>query len=99
MKKPKTPITTQLKPVINFVSKYKKFLFVLAILGTVLFLVIRINQLTTKEPTEAQISDKLQTVTRPKLDQSVLNRIQQLQDQNVEVKSLFDNARSNPFNE
>lgn len=69
------------------------------VLGLIGFLVFRINQLATAEPSEALIEEKLQTVARPKLDQTVINRIQQLQDQNVEVRSLFDQARNNPFNE
>ena len=63
------------------------------------FLVFQINRLATAEPTDTMIEEKLQTVARPKLDQAVIERIQQLQDQNVEVRSLFDQARNNPFNE
>ena len=99
MKKPKTTLKQQIKPVIRFLSTYKKFLFVLVVLSIILFLVFRIKQLSMAEPTQAAIDDKLQTVARPKFDQAVLDRIQQLQDQNVEVKSLFDQARNNPFSE
>jgi predicted negative regulator of RcsB-dependent stress response len=99
MKKPKTSLKQQIKPVIQFLNTYKKFLFVLIVLGIIVFLVFRIKQLSMAEPTQAAIDEKLQTVTRPKFDQAVLNRIQQLQDQNVDVQSLFDQARNNPFSE
>ncbi|MCA9330473.1 hypothetical protein KC957_00340 [Candidatus Saccharibacteria bacterium] len=98
-KKQKPSISEQLKPAVQFVTKYKKFLFGLVVLLILTFLVFRINQLSSAEPSEAAIDEKLQTVTRPKIDQSILDRIQQLQDQNVEVKALFDQARNNPFNE
>lgn len=98
-KKEQQSIAQQLKPVTRFVTTYKKFLFGLFVLLILTFLVFRINQLATTEPSDAAIDEKLQTVTRPKIDQTVLDRIQQLQDQNVEVKSLFDQARNNPFNE
>jgi len=63
------------------------------------FFVFHINQLSSREPTDAQISSELKTVPRPKVDQQTLLRIQQLQDQNVQVKALFDQARQNPFSE
>lgn len=99
MKKPKKPIREQLAPIQVFVVAYKKFMFVLLILFAVIFLVFRINAFSSTEPSQSQIDEKLQTVSRPKLDQAVLNRIQQLQDQNVQVQSLFDQSRNNPFNE
>lgn len=99
MTKQKTSIREQIKPVVRFVNAYKKFMFVLLVLFAVIFLVFRINQYSSAEPSQAQIDEKLQTATRPKLDQAVLDRIQQLQDQNVQVQSLFDQTRNNPFSE
>jgi hypothetical protein len=99
MKKSKPTISQQVQPAVRFVKKYKKFLFSMIVLVLIGFLVFRINQLASAEPSEATIDEKLQTVTRPKLDQGVIDRIQQLQDQNVEVQSLFDEARNNPFDE
>jgi len=39
------------------------------------------------------------TVTMPKIDEDAIAKIQQLKDQNIEVQSLFENARNNPFSE
>ncbi len=97
--KPKKSIKEQLVPLGRFLNAYKKFMFVLGILVVIIFLVFRINQFSSAEPTQAQLDEKLQNNTSLKLDQTVLNRIQQLQDQNVEVQSLFDKSRNNPFNE
>lgn len=63
------------------------------------FLILRTNQLISKEPTSGQVDAQLQTVKRPQLDQSAVNKILQLQDQNVQVQSLFQHARDNPFSE
>lgn len=99
MKKSTPSLREQLQPVSRLFSKYKKFLFVVTVLSILIFLVFRINQLANTEPSESMIDEKLQTVTRPRLDESAIQHIQQLQDQNVEVKSLFDEARNNPFSE
>lgn len=99
MKKPKQSIKQQLAPLGAVVFRYKKFIFAIGVLLAISFLVFRINQFTSVEPSQQQIDDRLQTVARPKLDPALLDRIQQLKDQNVEVQSLFDQSRDNPFNE
>lgn len=63
------------------------------------FLVLRINQYSNQEPSEDAINEKLEKVNRPKINDELIDKISQLQDQNVEVKSLFEAARNNPFSE
>lgn len=75
------------------------FLYVLIVLVAYTFLVVRINILNRSEPTDEAVAEKLQSVQRPKLEPELLKKIQDLQDQNVEVQSLFKQARDNPFSE
>lgn len=93
----------------NFSPKLKKirhslrrngvFLYVLAMLCAYTFLVVRINLLNRSEPSDDAVTEKLQSVQRPKIQQDLLKKIQDLEDQNVEVQSLFKQARENPFSE
>ena len=87
-------------------NKFKKsvtrnsfFIYILIVLAAYTFLVIRINLLNRSEPTDEAVAEKLQSVQRPKLEPELLKKIQDLQDQNVEVQSLFKQARDNPFSE
>ncbi len=89
----------KLAPVIRFVKQYMVFLFILVFLFIFGFFVFRINQYSRIEPSETAVEEKLQTVQRPRIDQAVLDKVEQLQDQNIQVQSLFDQARNNPFNE
>lgn len=99
MKTQLADLQNKLKPLVGYIRTYAVFIFFLIFLGLFGFLVFRINQYARIEPSEDAIQDKLKAVQRPKVDQAVLDKIQQLQAQNVEVNSLFDKARSNPFNE
>lgn len=92
-------LTTRIQPLLRFFKRYAIFIFMIVLLGIFAFLVFRINHFSQVEPADDAVQEKLQTVQRPKVDQSVLDKIQQLQDQNIQVQSLFDKARSNPFNE
>ena len=92
-------VTTQLAPALAFIKKYALLIMFVLVLGTYSFLVLDINRLTSAEPSDDAIQEKLKTVQVPKLDSQTLKKIKDLQDQNVEVKSLFDQARQNPFSE
>jgi hypothetical protein len=96
----------QFKDLFAKMLPYAKIARKYLVLGTFLLfmtiyimLVVRINNLSSKEPTDTQVTSELKTVLRPKVDNDTLTRIQQLQDQNIEVKALFEHARQNPFAE
>lgn len=62
-------------------------------------LILQVNQLHSREPTAGQVSEQLKTIQRPSVDEATLAKIKQLQDQNIQVKALFDQARKDPFAE
>lgn len=79
------------------VRKYFVFIFIIAILGIYGFLVFQIGELSRAEPDEDKITEQLKTAVRPKIDEESIKKIRQLEDQNISVKSLFEQARENPF--
>jgi len=92
-------IPTKAKQLLLKVRKYVIFIFFIVAALMYSFLLFRINSLANHEPTDDQISERLQTVHRPKIDQSAINKIQQLQDNSTDVQALFQQARDNPFQE
>jgi hypothetical protein len=68
-------------------------------LGLYGFLLLRINTLTRQEPSDDAVTEKLQTVKRPRLDKSLADKLENLEGQDTEVKALFEQARQNPFAE
>jgi Tfp pilus assembly protein PilO len=92
-------ILAKLTPLTLFWRRYRVVICIVLVVLTYSMIVYQINVLTRAEPTEAQVTDKLKTVQRPKIDARALSKIQQLQDQNVDVKSLFKQTRENPFSE
>lgn len=79
--------------------RYMVLIFILIMAAAYGFLVFRIGTLAQSEPSESAVTEQLQTVKRPKIDQGAIDRIQTLEDSNIEVKALFDQARQNPFQE
>lgn len=99
MKKDLEKLLTQLRPLSVGFKRYRVTLFMLAFLGIYTFLVIHINALTNREPDPVELAARKQTTKRLTIDQDSIDRILELEEQNIEVKTLFEQARNNPFNE
>jgi hypothetical protein len=91
-------ITDKMMPYLLIARKYMQFIFFIFLAILVSFLMFQIRSFTQTEPSDDAVTEKLKTVQRPNIDANALSKIQQLQDQNVQVKSLFQ-TRSNPFSE
>lgn len=92
-------ITTKIAPLAQKFKKYAVFIFVMLFLSLYAFMLLRINTLTRQEPSDEAVTEKLQTVKRPRLDKNLAEKLENLQAQNIEVKALFEQARQNPFAE
>lgn len=78
-------------------AKHASFIAVIAVLLVYLFVVFRISQLAGAEPPADQ--DITAAAAIPKVDKNAIDQIQALEQSNAEVKSLFNSARNNPFQE
>lgn len=97
MKLDKKSITKAAKDFLRKYKKYASFAFILLILLTYTFLVYRISKFSLAEPTSVTIEQQLQSTGKLKIDQESINKILKLEEQNINVQSLFDGARDNPF--
>lgn len=92
-------LTAKIVPVFSFLKRYVVVIFFVILCTVYGFLTFRINSLIQAEPDPTAVSEKLQTVPRPRVDQAAIDKMRELEEENVEVKALFDEARSNPFSE
>lgn len=90
-------ISAGAKKSIRKLKVYASFLTVIAILLIYSFLVFRVSTLSQAEPDEATVAEKSNTIRRLKIDQNAVEKLEELEDQNIGVQSLFEEARDNPF--
>lgn len=62
-------------------------------------LIIQINLLNRREPTDQQVTEKLEKIVQPSVNEDTVNKMKDLEENSAEVKSLFKDARDNPFQE
>ncbi len=90
-------LRNKLMTLITWARMHRLILFIVAISTIYGALLFRINLLNNQQPSSSDISAKLNTVSRPQIDQSVVNKIEQLRDNSSPTRTLFNNARNNPF--
>lgn len=73
-------------------------LFLLLLVGIYCFIVFRTYTLLDIAPDESAVTETSKT-TRAHIDEDVAKKIQELQDNSVNVQQAFNEARNNPFQE
>lgn len=99
MKLDKSSILNQLAGIIAFIKRFRfiiAFIVFSAMYGYVMTQVSSINQ---QQPSEKQITEKATAAPKTKVDEDLAEQITSLEDQNVQVQTIFNEARKNPFSE
>lgn len=92
-------IKSSLQSGLRWLSAYRILLFFVTLSAIYGFLIYRINVLNSAEPDQSTVATQKQSLKNAHIDQATIDRIQQLQDNSVNVQTLFDQARQNPFQE
>lgn len=91
-----TPIAQRL---LDFIKTHAFVICVILFAILAGYILVLTNQLTKANPDQASIDSQLSGVPRPKIDESVVKTIESLEDRNIEIRAIFEEARENPFNE
>jgi hypothetical protein len=61
------------------------------------FLLLRISDLANMQPSQDSVTSQVKAARLPHIDPAVVKQLHSLQDNSVNVQSLFDQVRNNPF--
>jgi hypothetical protein len=84
----------------QWVQKVRPYSFVAFVAFVALiygFVIFKINNLRSQEPSSTAVTSQVKAAQIPHVDPEIVKQLESLQDNSVSVKSLFDQARSNPF--
>lgn len=90
-------IPTLLGSRLGKLRRYSLIAFIILVAAIYGFVLLRINNLRSVEPTDEAIISQVKAARIPKIDDAVIKQIKSLEDNSVSVHALFDEARSNPF--
>ena len=97
MKKYTDQLQKYLKIATSLTARYSFLLFLTVFAGLAGYLVVRIGYLSKLEPTPDQVSATLQEVKKTNTDTESIQKLKELESRNISIESLFDNGRTNPF--
>lgn len=92
------PLLKKLHPLISFLRRDSVGIFLVIVAIIFGFLIWRIGNLAGAEPSQDDLDQTLEAVVRPKIDSKSIQKIKDLQSQNIDIQSYFSD-RSNPFQE
>jgi Tfp pilus assembly protein PilO len=92
-------ILPKLKSFGDVLRRYIVVIFIAILVLIYGFLVFKVGTVSSVNPDETAVSERLQDAKRLQVDQAAIDKIEQLKDQNIAVKSLFEKARDNPFHD
>lgn len=99
MKLDKTYLLDKLATTTAFVKRFRFLLVFLVFSAMFGYVIMQVNAVTSREPSETEISKKATAAPRTKVDEQLVEEITSLEEQNVQVKTIFNDARKNPFSE
>lgn len=83
----------------NSIVKYRVSLFVIIVASVFGILIMGISNKAATEPTEQQINEAINSVKVVEVDDEAIRVVQQLQDNNIYITTLFDPGRVDPFSD
>ena len=89
----------KLTALLSMLRHYSFVIFVVFVAALYGFLLLRVSSLGNAQPSQTSIDSQVQAAAIPHIDQKVVQQLKSLQDNSVTVKALFNQARSNPFQE
>lgn len=92
-------ITDKIMPALMAFAKHIKVIFAVVLVLVFGFLVARIGLLSRSEPSVEAVDKAVLEIKRPRIDKDAVAKIYELRDQNIQVQTLFQQARENPFSE
>ena len=101
MKESKKPgLRQSLEKFLTLLPRLRPYLLIVFLVFIALiygFLFLRINTLANSQPSDTDVASQVKAAKVPHIDLSLVKQLESLQDNSVSVKTLFQDARNNPF--
>jgi hypothetical protein len=92
-------ILEKLRLIAEVARRFSTLIVIVIFSGMYAYLMLQVNSINQKTPNADAVTEKLKETSTPKIDAEAAQKLSALEDQNIELKSLFNQARSNPFEE
>ena len=92
-------LLNQLQAIGAFIQRYLVIISVVVFAALCGYMLTKATSLVGADPGSGAATEQAEAVVRPKVDEKVVDTILNLEDRNVQVRTIFEKARENPFTE
>ena len=96
---PLKSLQTVAADLLHGLRRYAVVVFVLLLAAAYGIVLFRAYTFANAQPDDAAVSAQVKASAAPHIDPTAIQQLQALQDNSVNVQSLFNQTRSNPFQE
>lgn len=82
---------------LHTLRKYASVIIFLLLTGVYAYLIVQINTLSNPTVDESLVLSQSKTIPLPRLDEDAAKKLQSLEDNSVNVQTLFNQSRTDPF--
>lgn len=86
-----------LQNALAWLRRHQSIIFIVVVACMYGFLILQINLLSLRQPSETAVQEKIQTIKRPNISKETAEKLKSLEGSSEETKALFQAARENPF--
>ena len=97
MKLDRAEIQARCLSFVNQLNRYKVLIVIVLVAAIYGFLVWRIDTLNNVQPSSDAVTAQANPLRSAHIDKQTVSQLESLRDNSVNVQSLFDQARNNPF--
>lgn len=99
MKLDKTYLLDKAAILATFIKRFRFILVFAAFSMMYAYVLMQVNAINARQPSNVQITEKTTAAPRTKIDPRAAEQITSLQENSVDIKAIFNEARKNPFAE
>lgn len=89
----------QLQVIGAFIKHHIIIILVLFFASIAAYIMLLTASLSQAQPSPEAIAEQAEAVARPKVSPEIVKTIEGLEERNIQVQGIFENARENPFTE
>jgi hypothetical protein len=90
-------LTARLETYIEQARRFSVVGFIVLVAILYGFVLLRINTLSNAEPSQDSVTSQVKAARVPSIEPAVVKQLESLHDNSVNVRTLFNDTRSNPF--
>ena len=90
-------LLVQLKSFSATLWRYRVLLIIIIFSALYIYILLLSGAQTERQPSAEDVDNQIKATVRPRVDKITAETMMNLEDQNLDIKAIFNEARENPF--